>query len=96
MLIDRGVSVGEVITIKLTSGEELVAKLIEETSTHYKLAKPLVLSMGPKGIGMVPYLFTVSPDKDISLNKSTVTVISNSDKEFADQYLQGTTGITLA
>jgi hypothetical protein len=96
MLIDRGVSVGEVITIKLTSGEELVAKLVEETSTHYKLAKPLVLSMGPKGIGMVPYLFTVSPDKDISLNKSTVTVISNSDKEFADQYLQGTTGITLA
>lgn len=96
MLIDKGVSVGEVITIKLTSGEELVAKLVEETVTHYKLAKPLVLSMGPKGIGMVPYLFTVSPDKDISLNKSTVTVIATSDKEFADQYLQGTTGIAMA
>lgn len=95
MLIDKGVTAGEVITIKLTSGEELVAKLVEETQTHYKLSKPLVLSMGPKGIGMVPYLFTVSPDKDIQLNKSTVTVIAVSDKEFSNQYLQGTTGISL-
>lgn len=96
MLIDKGASAGEVVTIKLTSGEEIVAKLVEETMTHYKLSKPLVLSMGPKGIGMVPYLFTVSPEKDIQLNKSTVTVIAASDKEFSNQYLQGTTGITLA
>ena len=27
MLIDKGVAVGEVITLKLTSGEEIVAKL---------------------------------------------------------------------
>ncbi len=96
MIIDKGVSAGEVVTIKLTSGEELVAKLIEETATNYKLSRPLVLSMGPKGIGMVPYLFTVSPDKDIQLNKATVTVIAASDKEFSNQYIQGTTGITLA
>lgn len=96
MLIDKGVTSGEVVTIKLTSGEEIVAKLVEENMTHYKLSKPLVLSMGPKGIGMVPYLFTVSPDKDIQLSKATVTVIAVSDKEFSNQYIQGTTGISLA
>ena len=96
MLIDKGVSVGEVITLKLTSGEELVAKLTEETATYYKLSKPMVIGMGAKGPGLMPYLFTVSPDKDIQLNKSTVTVIAVSDKEFSNQYIQGTTGITLA
>ena len=96
MLIDKGVTAGEVITIKLTSGEELVAKLIEETASHYKLAKPLVLSMTQQGIGMMPYLFTVNPDKDVQLNKSTVTVIVPTDKQFSDQYIQGTTGIKLA
>ncbi len=95
MLIDKGVALGEVVTLKLTSGEEIVAKLIEEGPMHYKLSKPLVLSMSPKGIGMVPYLFTVRPDKDIKMNKSTVVVIEASDKEFADQYLSGTTGIAL-
>jgi hypothetical protein len=95
MLIDKGVSVGEVVTLKLTSGEELVARLVEDGVLHYRLSKIMVLSMTPQGIGMMPYLFTVHPDKEIKLLKSTVTVIESSDKQFADQYLQGTTGIAL-
>jgi hypothetical protein len=96
MLIDKGVSAGEIVTIKLTSGEELVAKLVEDTGSFYKLAKPLVLTMSQQGIGMVPYLFTVSSDKDVNLNKSTVTVIAPTMKDAADQYIQHTTGIKLA
>jgi hypothetical protein len=96
MLIDKGVAEGEIVTLKLTSGEELVAKLVEDGSTYIRLSKPLVLSMSPQGIGMVPYLFTVSPDKEIKLNRGTVTVIEVTEKSFADQYIQGTTGIKLA
>jgi hypothetical protein len=96
MLIDKGVSSGEVVTLKLTSGEEIVARLDEETVTHYKLSKPMVIGMGPNGPGLMPYLFTVSPDKVIPLSKVTVTVAVSSDKQFADQYLQSTTGIKLA
>jgi hypothetical protein len=40
MLIDRGVTEGEVVTIKLTSGEELVAKLIEDGPVFVKLSRP--------------------------------------------------------
>ena len=95
MLIDKGVSAGEVVTLKLTSGEELVARLNGETDTHYKLSKPMVIAMGAKGPGLMPYLFTVAPDKDINLNKNTVTVAVASDKSFADQYIQSTTSIHL-
>jgi hypothetical protein len=52
--------------------------------------------MGQQGIGMVPYLFTVSPEKDIPLSKSTITVVVPTDKQAADQYIQSTTGIRLA
>lgn len=96
MLIDKGVSAGEVVTLKLTSGEEIVARLDEETATHYKLTRPMVIGMGPNGPGLMPYLFTVSPEKIIPLLKGTVTVAVASDKQFADQYLQSTTGIKLA
>jgi DhnA family fructose-bisphosphate aldolase class Ia len=95
MLIDKGVTVGEVVTIKLTSGEELVAKLVEDGANYLKLGRPMVLTMGQQGLGMVPYLFTVSPDKDVKLNRSTVTVVEASAKEFADAYTQQTTGIKL-
>ncbi len=96
MLIDKGVTAGEVITLKLTSGEEIVSKLIEETATYFKVSRPLVIGHTPQGPGLMPYLFTVSPDKEIKILKPTVVVVEASDKSFADQYIQGTTGIKLA
>ena len=95
MLIDRGVTVGEVVTFKLSSGEELVAKLTGETDSHYKLSKPMVIGMGAKGPGLMPYLFTVHPDKEVKLQKSTVTVAEATDEAFAKQFLQTTSGIQL-
>ncbi len=95
MLIDKGVTEGEVITIKLTSGEELIGKLVEEGPMHYKVSKPMVLTAGQQGLGMAPYLFTVNPEKDIKISKSTVTVCEATDKQFADSYISGTTGIKL-
>jgi hypothetical protein len=95
MLIDRGVAEGEVITFKLTSGEELVAKLVEDGAAYYKLSRPMVIGMGQQGPGLMPYLFTVHPDKDVKLNKSVVAMAEATDKQFADQFIQSTTGIKL-
>jgi len=95
MLIDKGVCEGEVVTFKLTSGEEIVAKLVEDGPSYYKLNRPMVIGMGQQGPGLMPYLFTVHPDKDIKLSKVTVTVAEATDKAFADQFIQTTTGIAL-
>ena len=96
MLISKGVAEGEVITLKLTSGEEIVAKLVEDGAVYYKLSKPMVIAMGAKGPGLMPYLFTVNPNADIKLQKSTVTVAEATDEQFAKQFLESTTGIALA
>jgi hypothetical protein len=95
MLIDKGVCEGEVITFKLTSGEELVAKLVEDGPMYYKLSRPMVIAMGQQGPGLMPYLFTVHPDKQIRLQKSTVTVAEATDETFAKQFLEQTSGIKL-
>lgn len=96
MLIDKGVTEGEVVTLKLSTGEELIAKLIEDGALYYKLSKPMVLSMTQKGVGMMPYLFTVNPEKEIKLFKTNVVVMEVTDKDFATAYTQQTTGIALA
>ena len=95
MLIDKGVTEGEVITLKLTSGEELVAKLVEDGAAYYKLSKPMVIGMGKQGPGLMPYLFTVHPDKDVRVLKGTVVVAEATDEEFAKQFLESTSGIKL-
>jgi hypothetical protein len=96
MFISKGFAEGEVVTLKLTSGEELVAKLVEDGPLYYKLKNPQVIGMGPKGPGLMPYLFTVNPDTEIKLQKSTVTVAEPTDEQFAKQFIESTTGIALA
>jgi hypothetical protein len=44
----------------------------------------------------MPYLFTVHPDKEVKLLKTTVTVAEATDETFAKQFIQSTTGIALA
>jgi len=96
MLIDKGLTVGEVITIKFTSGEEIIAKLVEDAAGYFKVNRPMVLTAGQSGLGMAPYLFTVDNEKDIKIFKTNVVVAEGTQKEFADSYIQGTTGIKLA
>ena len=96
MLIDKGVSEGEVVTIKMSTGEELLATYVESTPNGHKVKRPMVLSVSQKGIGMMPYIFTVHPDKEIVFNSATIMALVPTEKDFANQYLQSTTGIALA
>ena len=96
MLITKGVAVGEVITLKLVTSEELVGKLVEETSEHYVIERPLTLVMSAQGLGLQPWLFTVDANKPAKINKDKVLVVASTLKEMADNYLSGTTGIALA
>ena len=96
MLIDKGIAEGEIVSLKLSSGEEIITKLVEETSVGYKVSKPLVLSMNQQGLGMIPFMFTNDMEKDLVINKGSVIVITPCEQQFANQYIQGTTGIKLA
>ena len=93
MIIEKGLSVGDVITIKLPSGEEVIAKLVEETDTYIKVSKPRVLTSAQGGIGLAPFIFTVNPDKDIKMYKSPFVVMELTEPDYASQYISGTSGI---
>lgn len=96
MLISKGRHSGSVVTLKLSSGEELIGRYEEESPSGISITKPMVLSMTPKGPGLMPYLFTVNPEQKINISHTSIIVIADTDKDFADQYLQSTTGISLA
>jgi hypothetical protein len=96
MLIDKGISAGQVVTFKMSNGDEMIAKFIEETGNGYKISKPMVLSAGPQGIGMVPFMFTANHEKEIIVFKNFVMAMQSTERQFADQYTQGTTGIALS
>jgi hypothetical protein len=96
MLISKGIAEGEVVTLKLITGEEIIGKLGEDNATYYLIEKPLTLVAGPKGLGLQPWLFTVDAEKSIKFPKDKVMACETTMAEMAKNYLQGTTGIALS
>lgn len=93
MLIETPYKTGDTVSLKLSSGEELVARLEEESDTTYVLHKPLMLANTPQGIGLAPFMFTVSQDAKIKINNKNVLTIVKTADEFAKQYVESTTGL---
>lgn len=96
MLFEKTRENGDVVTIKLTSGEEIIARFEEDSVDGIKVSKPMVLSMSQQGVGMIPYLFTVNPNNTIKFNHSSVAVVASTDEDFGKRYMEATTGIKLA
>jgi hypothetical protein len=95
MLIQKPIAEGDVVSIKLINGDELIARLSKDDQTGITINRPLALTMQGGGLGMVPWVLLGDKD-DIVLNRNNVFAMVPSKKDAADQYLAGTTGIALS
>jgi hypothetical protein len=90
---------GDVVTLKMSSGEELIGTYKDDDSATYTIDRPVTLSVGPKGgPALTPYLMTVNPGntRNLKINKALVVCVANTDKELADQYSSAMSGIQVA
>lgn len=83
----------EVYTFKLTSGEEMVAKVIDQDENYITVSEPVSVSPGPQGMGLIPSLFTADHAKSIRLNKNCVSLYGLTDQPVRAKYIEATTGI---
>lgn len=95
MLIEAPYKVGDTVSFKLSSGEEIVARLDSETDKSYILNKPMVIIAQQQGLGLAPFMFSVSPDGKFNLTSTSVACIAKTEKGIASQYIERTTGIAL-
>lgn len=92
--IDKGFTNGEVVSLKLLNGDEIIARFEAETETEYKISKVLAITASASGLGMQPWIFLGEKD-EIVLQKAHVFVVIPAKKDAAAQYLQSTTSIAL-
>jgi hypothetical protein len=95
MLIKKQYTTGDVVSIKLINGDELIARFDAEDTETVTISKPLAIMAGNQGLGMIPWVF-LSNSETYTLKKSHIFVVVTAKKDAADQYMQGTTGIALA
>jgi hypothetical protein len=87
------ITTGDIWTLKLNSGEELVAKVTSVTDIDIVLHDPLSVAPGPQGVGLIPSLFTADPKGETRLNKSSIAIYAITDESVKTKYTQATSNL---
>ena len=95
MLLSKPMATGDVVSIKLINGDELIARLEADDHKGITIDRPLALTMQGGGLGMVPWVL-LGDKNSITLTRDHIFAIVPSKKDAADQYVAGTTGIALS
>lgn len=83
----------DIVTFKLVNGDEIVAKIIDESDTTYVISKPCTVMPSPQGLGLIQSLFTSDLNKNVPLEKNHVMLHSITIEAVQNHYIQTTTGI---
>ena len=84
----------EIYTIKLSSGEEIVAKIVEQTDDTLEADQPIMVAVTQQGLQLMPGLFTNDNEKTVTLNKSSCVMIGVTREDVRSNWIEATTGIT--
>jgi hypothetical protein len=93
--LKKDFSNGDVVSIKLINGDEIIARFESEDENNITISRPLALTMSGQGLGMIPWVFLGKEDS-ITIRKKNTFFIVASKGEAAKQYTEGTTGIALS
>ena len=93
MLVTNKYEKDQVVSFKLVNGDEIVAKIVEETDSTFIISKPCTVMPSQQGLGLLQSLFTSDLNKSISLSKNHVMLHSSTIKDIENHYIQTTTGI---
>ena len=93
MLEKTGYAKDTIVSFKIVNGDEIVAKIVEETHDEFTINKPTTVMPSQKGLALMQSLFTSDLNKNITLDKRHVMMHSPTVKDVEDYYIQTTTGI---
>ena len=83
----------EIYSIKLTTGEEVVARIVDIYDDMIEIEHPILTVLSPQGLQMMPGLFSANLDKPVRLNKSNWVLIAECREDVRNSWIQATTGI---
>ena len=77
---------GNLITLKLVSGEEVIAKFKTLTSDYISIEKALVLMQGPQGLAFGTFFSTARQDEPINIAKDKITSLAFINDKIKEEY----------
>jgi hypothetical protein len=93
MLVSKKYDTGSIVCFKISNGDEVVAKIVEETDGGFVLSKPCTVIPSPQGLGLMQSLISADINTNITLNKSHIIMSAPVITDIENHYIRTTTGI---
>lgn len=95
MLLDKQKTLPYNLVFKLTTGEEVIAKVIADNLLEYVIEKPLQMVMGNQGPQFAPFMIMADQDKSFPINKNSIVAKGLPNPKLEEQYETLTSSIAL-
>ena len=77
---------GDLVTLKLASGEEVIAKFTGKADTYISIDKALVLMNGPQGLAFGTFFSTAKQDEPFNIAIDKLVSIAHINDKIAEEY----------
>jgi len=77
---------GDLVTLKLASGEEVIAKFTGKADTYLSIEKALVLMQGPQGLAFGTFFSTAKQDEPFNIAIDKLVSIAHINDKIAEEY----------
>jgi hypothetical protein len=84
---------GDVVSFKLVNGDEVIAKVLEETVDGWSVAAPCTVMPSQQGLGLMQSLFSAKDDAKVFLNRTHIMFHAESLEQMRVHYIKTTTGV---
>jgi hypothetical protein len=89
MIIEKN----KIVTIKLVTGEEIIAKIFDHNENKIIVQKPLVIMMSPQGLAFATFVPTMDHSNNVEIDKNNIIVIGPTNDKVAKEYSNATSPI---
>jgi len=102
MLIQKPVSMGDIVSIKLSNGDEIVGKFINQDTLSCTISKPVIVAIQPVGpsqvtLGFMPFMVSSDEDTNVVLPLSAMlTKPIKARDDVANNYRRATSELEIA
>jgi hypothetical protein len=93
MLVSKKYAADDIVTLKIMNGDELITRIVLDDVSTFQITRPMAIVPTNQGVGLAPAMFSVEPDKVLTIQKLHVMIHGHTADKLADQYRELTTGI---
>ena len=93
MLIQKGYDAGDIVCFKVTTGDEIVAKIVSVDTDGFTVDRPCTVIPSQQGLGLMQSLISADINNNIKLKFEHVVMHSHVITDIENHYIRTTTGI---